>query len=246
MFTYCIWLVLKSFPVAKSWGYTNNQPALLAGESPDEKLKVNKFGPSIEVDIMYIVTMFITVYTHQYVCALFYMIDDFMFKFRKCDLKPQHSGFQDPMGDQVFTIMQQAKLEDRTGKFARDCRPSPEPAFVLSHDWQLDDLSAFLQLTQHSTWEILMLRSLHIIICSWISAASWSFCWGVGLHGFTRLLQYLPIPVCEFSERLQFLEKWWSDIEVVIPRLIIAFTIGLFSTNLTIKSNDVETSAGGS
>ena len=55
MFTYCIWLVLKSFPVVKSWGYTNNWPALFAGKSPDEKLNVNKFGPSIEVDVMYIV-----------------------------------------------------------------------------------------------------------------------------------------------------------------------------------------------
>ena len=41
------------------------------------------------------------------------------------------------MADQVFTIMQQAKLE---GKFVRDCRP---PAFILSRDWQLDDLVRF-------------------------------------------------------------------------------------------------------
>ena len=58
-------------------------------------------------------------------------------------VKPQHSGVQDPMADQVFTIMQQAKLEDRTERFVRDCRPSPEPAFVLSRDWQLDDLVRF-------------------------------------------------------------------------------------------------------
>lgn len=47
------------------------------------------------------------------------------------------------MADQVFTIMQQAKLEDCTGKFVRNCRSSPEPAFVLSRDWQLDDLVRF-------------------------------------------------------------------------------------------------------
>ena len=56
---------------------------------------------------------------------------------------PQHLGVQDPMADQVFTIMQQAKLEDHTGKFVRDCCPSPEPAFILSRDWQLDDLVRF-------------------------------------------------------------------------------------------------------
>ena len=49
----------------------------------------------------------------------------------------------DPMADQVFAVMQQAKIEDRAGKFVRDCRPTPEPAFVLSHDWQLDDLVRF-------------------------------------------------------------------------------------------------------
>ena len=31
--------------------------------------------------------------------------------------KRQLLGVQDPMADQVFTIMQQAKLEDHTGKF---------------------------------------------------------------------------------------------------------------------------------
>lgn len=47
------------------------------------------------------------------------------------------------MADQVFTIMKQAKIEDQAGKFVRDCRPTPEPAFVLSRDWQLDDLVRF-------------------------------------------------------------------------------------------------------
>ena len=51
---------------------------------------------------------------------------------KSCSCKRQHSGVQDPMADQVFTIMQQAKLEDHTGKFVRDCHPSPEPAFVLN------------------------------------------------------------------------------------------------------------------
>lgn len=47
------------------------------------------------------------------------------------------------VADQVFAIMQQAKLEDHLGKFVRDCRPTPEPAFVLSRDRQLNDLVRF-------------------------------------------------------------------------------------------------------
>ena len=47
------------------------------------------------------------------------------------------------MADQVLTVMQQAKLEDATGKFVCNCRPSPEPAFVLSRDWKLNDKVRF-------------------------------------------------------------------------------------------------------
>ena len=54
-----------------------------------------------------------------------------------------HSSGQDPMADQVFTVMQQVKIEDQAGKFVRDCLPTPEPAFILSRDWQLDDLVHF-------------------------------------------------------------------------------------------------------
>ena len=56
--------------------------------------------------------------------------------------KHPQSG-QDPLANQVFTIMQQAKVDDHTGKFVRDCHPSPEPAFVLARDQQLDDLVRF-------------------------------------------------------------------------------------------------------
>ena len=58
------------------------------------------------------------------------------------NFRHQQSG-QDPLADQVFTIMQQAKVDDHTGKFVRDCRPCPEPAFVLARDQQLDDLVRF-------------------------------------------------------------------------------------------------------
>ena len=34
-------------------------------------------------------------------------------------------------------------IEDSTGRFVSDRRPSPEPAFVLARDWQLDDLVHF-------------------------------------------------------------------------------------------------------
>lgn len=45
--------------------------------------------------------------------------------------------------DQVFAIMQSAKEEDSIGKFVRETRPSPEPAFILARDRQLDDLVRF-------------------------------------------------------------------------------------------------------
>ena len=40
-------------------------------------------------------------------------------------------------------MQQQAKPEDHTGKFVCDCCPSPEPPFVLSRNWQLDDFMRF-------------------------------------------------------------------------------------------------------
>ena len=53
------------------------------------------------------------------------------------------SSASDPMSDQIFAIMQSAKVEDHQGKFVRDTRPSPEPAFVIARDRQLDDLVRF-------------------------------------------------------------------------------------------------------
>ena len=49
----------------------------------------------------------------------------------------------DPLGDQIFAMMQSAKLGDSVGPFVRDTRPSPEPAFILARDRQLDDLVRF-------------------------------------------------------------------------------------------------------
>ena len=48
-----------------------------------------------------------------------------------------------PLADQVFAIMQSAKKEDVMGKFVRETRPSPKPAFVLARGQQLDDLVRF-------------------------------------------------------------------------------------------------------
>ena len=57
------------------------------------------------------------------------------------------------LADQVFTMMQQAKIGDHSGKFVRDTRPSPEPAFVLARDRQLDDVVRFC--TPSSSFSIL-------------------------------------------------------------------------------------------
>ena len=45
--------------------------------------------------------------------------------------------------DQVFAMMQSAKLNDSLGPFVREIRPSPEPAFILARDRQLNDLVRF-------------------------------------------------------------------------------------------------------
>ena len=74
------------------------------------------------------------------------------------------SSASDPMSDQIFAIMQSAKVEDHQGKFVRDTRPSPEPAFVIARDRQLDDLVRFCTIPDDFTnllsippltWEIL-------------------------------------------------------------------------------------------
>jgi hypothetical protein len=63
----------------------------------------------------------------------------------KCrDRKHIKSGpHSDPFADQVFSVMQAAKLGDRDGLFVHETRPSPEPAFVLARDRQLDELERF-------------------------------------------------------------------------------------------------------
>ena len=45
--------------------------------------------------------------------------------------------------DEMFQMIQQAKLGDGTGMFVRETRSSPEPAFVLARDRQVDDLVRF-------------------------------------------------------------------------------------------------------
>ena len=52
-------------------------------------------------------------------------------------------GVIDPLADQIFAMMQSAKVGDSLGHFVRETRPSPEPAFVLACDRQLDDLVRF-------------------------------------------------------------------------------------------------------
>lgn len=52
-------------------------------------------------------------------------------------------GSVNPLADQVFAMMQSAKVGDSLGQFVRETRPSPELAFVLARDRQLDDLVRF-------------------------------------------------------------------------------------------------------
>lgn len=58
-------------------------------------------------------------------------------------LQSKEKGSSDALADQVFAMMQNAKVGDSHGCFVRETRPSPEPAFVLARDRQLDDLVRF-------------------------------------------------------------------------------------------------------
>ena len=45
--------------------------------------------------------------------------------------------------DEMLLMMQQAKIRDKSGLFVREIRSSPEPAFVLARERQLDDIERF-------------------------------------------------------------------------------------------------------
>ena len=64
----------------------------------------------------------------------------------ECQVTYLHSkekASSDALTDQVFAMMQSAKVGDSLGCFVRETRSSPEPAFVLARDRQLDDLVRF-------------------------------------------------------------------------------------------------------
>jgi len=42
--------------------------------------------------------------------------------------------------DEVLALLLRAKDEDDNGKFVQETKASPEPAFVVAREWQLDDL----------------------------------------------------------------------------------------------------------
>ena len=42
--------------------------------------------------------------------------------------------------DDLFLIMQQAKLGDSNGFFVRELKAAPEPAIILAQDYQLQDM----------------------------------------------------------------------------------------------------------
>lgn len=47
------------------------------------------------------------------------------------------------LADELFVMMQQAKLGDHVGLFVRDLKAVPEPAIVVARDYQLQDLVRF-------------------------------------------------------------------------------------------------------
>ena len=58
-------------------------------------------------------------------------------------------GIGDLLTDRVFSMMQSAKLGDSLGHFVRETQPSPEPAFVLARDRQLNDLVRFCEIPEN-------------------------------------------------------------------------------------------------
>ena len=46
-------------------------------------------------------------------------------------------------GDEMFQMIQEAKVGDSAGLFVRETRSSPEPAFILAREYQLDDFVRF-------------------------------------------------------------------------------------------------------
>ena len=62
---------------------------------------------------------------------------------KKKEFSSQPSFSNETVSDQLFSVMLSAKSEDVNGKFVRDTRPCPEPAFVVARDRQLDDLVRF-------------------------------------------------------------------------------------------------------
>jgi len=62
---------------------------------------------------------------------------------KKASRVPSLGDAIDPLADQVLAMMQSASLGDSLGLFVRETRPSPEPAFILARDRQLDDLVRF-------------------------------------------------------------------------------------------------------
>jgi len=51
--------------------------------------------------------------------------------------------------DELFVVMQQAKLGDHVGLFVRDLKAVPEPAIVVVRDYQLQDLVRFATFEQN-------------------------------------------------------------------------------------------------
>lgn len=55
--------------------------------------------------------------------------------------------------DELFILMQQAKLGDSRGLFLRELKAAPEPAIIVARDYQLQDMVRFC--TQENNFSIL-------------------------------------------------------------------------------------------
>ena len=47
------------------------------------------------------------------------------------------------VGDELLMLMQQSKLGDSQGLFARELKAAPEPCVIIACDYQLQDLMGF-------------------------------------------------------------------------------------------------------
>ena len=63
-----------------------------------------------------------------------------------CYIKKKSTSAAEQPGkppDEILALLLRAKSEDDGSKFVQEAKVSPEPAFVVAREWQLDDLVRF-------------------------------------------------------------------------------------------------------